>query len=417
MQSWAEHADRRLAEAGFRRGGARAAVIGLLDRQACALSAYDIEDALRADGRGVARASVYRVLDELVGLALVTRVEVGQGSTRYEAARPDGDHHHHMVCDRCGDVQPFADDDLERAVDRLADRVAFAVAEHEIVLHGECAGLPRVARSSGQAVRVEMPKRGTSASASPLSTTALRGPCSIRRWSARPSTRWRSSPATVGTQFAIGTGRIALPLAQRGVRVAGIDNSEAMLARLRDKPGADRIAAVAGDMAATRVDGDFALVYLVFNTIFNLTTQDGQVACFQNAAAHLRSGGRFVIEGACPSCSGSPLGQTVLPWRADPDGMYRLRLRRRHPAAKRPALLPRGRRMRAADRDALRLAGRAGPHGPPGGPAARHRWAGWRGEPLTDLSPAHVSVYRVPSSPTTPGPAARSRADGGVASK
>ena len=118
MQSWAEHADRRLAEAGFRRGGARAAVIGLLDRQACALSAYDIEDALRADGRGVARAS---------------------GSMRYEAARPDGDHHHHMVCDRCGAVQPFADDDLERAVDRLADRVAFAVAEHEIVLHGECA--------------------------------------------------------------------------------------------------------------------------------------------------------------------------------------------------------------------------------------------------------------------------------------
>ena len=139
MDSWAEHADRRLADAGFRRGGARAAVIALLDRQACALSAYDIEDALRDDGRGVARASVYRVLDELVGLALVTRVEVGQGSARYEAARPDGHHHHHMVCDRCGDVQPFADDDLERAVDRLADRVAFAVAEHEVVLHGECA--------------------------------------------------------------------------------------------------------------------------------------------------------------------------------------------------------------------------------------------------------------------------------------
>ena len=79
------------------------------------------------------------MLDELVGLGLVTRVEVGQGSTRYEAARPDGDHHHHMVCDRCGDVQPFADAELERAVDRLADRVAFAVAEHEIVLHGECA--------------------------------------------------------------------------------------------------------------------------------------------------------------------------------------------------------------------------------------------------------------------------------------
>jgi Fur family ferric uptake transcriptional regulator len=139
MDDWGQDAQRRLAAAGFRRGGARSAIVELLDRQRCALSAYEIEDELRADGRGVARASVYRVLDELVGLALVTRVDVGQGSTRYEAARPDGHHHHHMVCDRCGDVQPFADDDLERAVDRLADRVAFAVAEHEVVLHGECA--------------------------------------------------------------------------------------------------------------------------------------------------------------------------------------------------------------------------------------------------------------------------------------
>jgi Fur family ferric uptake transcriptional regulator len=138
MDSWAQHADRRLAEAGFRRGGARVAVIELLDRQACALSAYDIEDALRDSGRGAARASVYRVLDELVGLGLVTRVEVGQGSTRYEAARPGGHHHHHMVCDRCGDVTPFADEALERAVNRLSARVAFDVAEHEIVLHGEC---------------------------------------------------------------------------------------------------------------------------------------------------------------------------------------------------------------------------------------------------------------------------------------
>jgi len=138
MSTWAEHAERRLAEAGFRRGGARSAIIALLDAQECALSAYDIEDALRGE-RGVARASVYRVLDDLVGLGLVTRIEVGQGTARYEAARPGGDHHHHMVCDRCGEVQPFAAADLERAVDRLAARVAFDVAEHEIVLHGECA--------------------------------------------------------------------------------------------------------------------------------------------------------------------------------------------------------------------------------------------------------------------------------------
>ncbi|MEA2254514.1 MAG: Fur family transcriptional regulator, ferric uptake regulator [Solirubrobacteraceae bacterium] len=139
MSSWADHADRRLAEEGFRRGGARAALIALLDRQDCALSAYEIEDALRTGGRSAARASVYRVLDELVGIGLVTRIDVGQGTARYEAARPDGHHHHHMVCDRCGDVQPFADEELERAVDRLAGRVAFDVAEHEVVLHGSCA--------------------------------------------------------------------------------------------------------------------------------------------------------------------------------------------------------------------------------------------------------------------------------------
>ena len=122
-------------------------------------------------------------------------------------------------------------------------------------------------------------------------------------------------------EFAIGTGRIALPLAERGVRVAGIDGSEAMLARLSEKPGAERIVAVAGDMATTRVEGEFSLAYLVFNTIFNLTTQDGQVACFENAAAHLGSGGRFVIEARVPELQRLPLGQTVLPWRADPDGI------------------------------------------------------------------------------------------------
>ena len=127
-------------------------------------------------------------------------------------------------------------------------------------------------------------------------------------------------------EFAIGTGRIALPLAERGVRVVGIDNSEAMLARLREKPGADRLEAMVGDMASTRAEGEFAVVYLVFNTIFNLITQDGQVACFANAAAHLGRGGRFVIEARVPELQRLPLGQTVLPWRADPrDDLLRLR--------------------------------------------------------------------------------------------
>jgi Fur family ferric uptake transcriptional regulator len=136
--AWAERATRRLADAGCRRGGARTAVIELLDRQPCAITALDIERELRDGGRAVARASVYRVLEELVSLGLVDRVDVGRGVTRYEPARGDDHHHHHMVCDHCGDVFPFADEELERTIGRLAGRVAFDVAEHEIVLHGSC---------------------------------------------------------------------------------------------------------------------------------------------------------------------------------------------------------------------------------------------------------------------------------------
>ena len=99
-------------------------------------------------------------------------------------------------------------------------------------------------------------------------------------------------------EFAVGTGRIALPLAQRGVRVAGFDSSRAMLDQLAAKPGADNVEASMGDMATTRIEGEFSLVYLVFNTIFNLTTQEGQVACFENAARHLGSDRR--------SCRGAP---------------------------------------------------------------------------------------------------------------
>src|SRR5207248_8837909 len=97
-------------------------------------------------------------------------------------------------------------------------------------------------------------------------------------------------------ELGIGTGRIALPLAQRGVRVHGIDLSAEMVAKLREKPGAEAIGITIGDFATTRVDGTFGLAYLVFNTIGNLTTQEAQVACFANAAAHLELGGCFVIE-------------------------------------------------------------------------------------------------------------------------
>jgi Fur family ferric uptake transcriptional regulator len=136
---WGTQAAEALAEAGYRRGGARATLIALLDEQRCALSAAEIEHTLRArDGRGVARASIYRILEELEDLRLVTRVEVGQGLARFEAARSDG-HHHHMVCDACGRVIPFQDAELEASIQRLADKVTFDVAEHDVVLHGACA--------------------------------------------------------------------------------------------------------------------------------------------------------------------------------------------------------------------------------------------------------------------------------------
>src|SRR5437016_4526217 len=112
-------------------------------------------------------------------------------------------------------------------------------------------------------------------------------------------------------ELGIGTGRIALPLARRGVRVHGIDLSEAMVARLRAKPGGDEIPVAIGDFATTRVDGTFSLAYLVFNTIMNLTTQEEQVACFENVAAHLEPGGCFVIEVGVPGLQRLPPGETV----------------------------------------------------------------------------------------------------------
>src|SRR5918995_3858538 len=112
-------------------------------------------------------------------------------------------------------------------------------------------------------------------------------------------------------ELGIGTGRIALPLARRGVPVHGIDLSEAMVAKLRAKPGAEQVTVTIGDFATTTVDGRFSVAYLVFNTIMNLTTQDGQVACFQNVAAQLEPGGCFVIEVGVPSLRRLPPGETV----------------------------------------------------------------------------------------------------------
>jgi Fur family transcriptional regulator, ferric uptake regulator len=138
-ETWVEHAEATLAAAGHKRGGARRALIELLAAQACALTAREIEDAMRHDGaRRVSRASIYRVLDELERLRLVQRVEIGQAMVRYERTSEHAEHHHHLVCDECGTVMPFSDPELERTIEALSQHVPLAVSDHEIVLHGAC---------------------------------------------------------------------------------------------------------------------------------------------------------------------------------------------------------------------------------------------------------------------------------------
>jgi len=136
--SWAARAQRVLAQNKHHTGAARQALLELLDSQPCALSALEIEDALRAGERPVGRASIYRILDELERLHLVQKLQVGQAMARYEPVRTGAGHHHHLVCDNCGTVMPFTDTDLENAIKNLSRRVPMRVAEHEIVLHGAC---------------------------------------------------------------------------------------------------------------------------------------------------------------------------------------------------------------------------------------------------------------------------------------
>jgi SAM-dependent methyltransferase len=119
-------------------------------------------------------------------------------------------------------------------------------------------------------------------------------------------------------EFAIGTGRIAVPLAARGVQVHGVDLSRAMVKRLRAKPGAKTIGATIGDFSTTRVEGRFSLAYLVFNTIMNVTTQAAQVATFRNAAAHLEPGGFFVVEVGMPDLQRLPPGSKYVPFNVEP---------------------------------------------------------------------------------------------------
>jgi SAM-dependent methyltransferase len=195
-------------------------------------------------------------------------------------------------------------------------------------------------------------------------------------------------------ELGIGTGRIALPLAQRGVRVHGIDLSPAMVGRLQAKPGGDAIPVTIGDFATTRAEGTFPLAYLVFNTIMNLTTQDAQVACFCNVAAHLEPHGRFVIEVVVPALQRLPPGETVRAFTVTParlgfdeyDVVSQGLISHHYSVVddKLKVLSIPFRYVWPAELDLMaRLAGMM----------LRERWSGWKREPFTNESRKHVSVW------------------------
>jgi SAM-dependent methyltransferase len=195
-------------------------------------------------------------------------------------------------------------------------------------------------------------------------------------------------------ELGIGTGRIALPLARRGVRVHGIDLSGAMVARLRAKPGAEQIAVTIGDFATTTVDGRFSVAYLVFNTIMNLTTQDEQVACFQNVAAHLEDGGCFVIEVGVPALQRLPPGDTVRAFDVTSTHLgfdeYKIAsqgLISHHYSAVDGKLEVVSMPFRYVWPSELDLMARLA------GMTLRERWSGWKREPFTSDSTSHVSVW------------------------
>ena len=198
-------------------------------------------------------------------------------------------------------------------------------------------------------------------------------------------------------EFAVGTGRVALPLARRGIPVHGIELSRAMVERLRAKPGGSDLPVSIGDMATTRVDGRFGLVYLVFNTIMNLTSQDAQVACFRNAAAHLRPGGAFVVEVMVPRLTCLSPGNPRHVFAAseghvgvDVYDLVNQGLVSHHYVGRGAAVEHRAlpcRYVWPAELDLMaELAGMT----------LAERWGGWRREPYTAASDSHVSVWRSP---------------------
>jgi len=137
--AWAEHALIALRQAGYRRGGARTAVVEALARHDCAVTALELDDELRAKGGSrVGRASVYRALEQLEQLGLVQRMEVTRGTAGYERVEPGGEHHHHAICRQCGHMVPFEDPSLERAIEKLSAAIDFEVTDHDVVLRGRC---------------------------------------------------------------------------------------------------------------------------------------------------------------------------------------------------------------------------------------------------------------------------------------
>ena len=195
-------------------------------------------------------------------------------------------------------------------------------------------------------------------------------------------------------EFGIGTGRIALPLCHRGIRVHGIDLSPVMVARLRAKPGSENIGATIGDFATTRVAETFALAYLVFNTIANLTTQDEQVECFRNAAAHLKPGGCFVVEVGVPDLRRLPPGETVRPFIVGPTRLgfdeYDVATQgeiSHHYWIDGDQLRTLSVPFRYVWPSELDLMARIA------GMRLRGRWSGWNREPFTSDSTKHVSVW------------------------
>jgi Fur family ferric uptake transcriptional regulator len=135
---WVGHARATLERDGYRLSAPRSAVVECLADLGCSVTAKEIADRLRARGSYVGVASIYRTLDLLHALRLARRVDVAEGVARYEPIDPSGDHHHHLVCQSCGEVTAFEDGELERAIDRLASRVAYAVDAHDVTLRGEC---------------------------------------------------------------------------------------------------------------------------------------------------------------------------------------------------------------------------------------------------------------------------------------